>query len=49
MGWSWSGALAAVALLHCCRADDVIELTSENFDETIASNGVILVEFYAPW
>ena len=28
---------------------DVIDLKEANFDETIQSNEIILVEFYAPW
>ena len=27
----------------------VLDLTSENFDDAITSNPVILVEFFAPW
>lgn len=27
----------------------VIDLTTETFDDAIASNPVILVEFFAPW
>jgi len=27
----------------------VIELTQSNFDETIASNEIVIVDFWAPW
>lgn len=26
-----------------------IELTQENFDKTIAENGIVIIDFWAPW
>ena len=40
---------ALALLLSVCVASDVLDLTNENFDETLKTNPVILVEFYAPW
>ena len=31
------------------RADQLLSLTHENFSEAIASNHMVLVDFYAPW
>lgn len=36
-------------LLAFTQASDVLDLTEENFDQTLQENSVILVEFYAPW
>lgn len=30
-------------------ASDVLDLTQDDFDETLEKNDVILVEFFAPW
>ena len=48
----WRFALLAIAVTlytSSALADDVITLTAENFDETVAAHRVLLVEFYAPW
>ena len=50
-------ALALVALLAVARAqdatapgDDVVTITNENFrKEVVEYDGLVLVEFYAPW
>ena len=30
-------------------ASDVVQLTADTFEDTLASNAMALVEFYAPW
>ena len=37
------------ALVASVVASDVLELNPDTFDEAIASNELIMVEFYAPW
>ena len=37
-------ALASVAI-----ASDVIDLAADNFDEIVKPEGLMLVEFFAPW
>ena len=44
-----SSVLLVFALLKTALSDDVITLNSGNFDETVETHGVLLVEFYAPW
>lgn len=43
--------LGTIALINCeiQEEEDVLVLTSENFDEAVSSNKYLLVEFYAPW
>jgi len=38
-----------LVLVGISIASDVVVLTDENFDETIKSNELVFVEFYAPW
>jgi protein disulfide-isomerase A1 len=43
-------ALAVLAVLAAVAvADDVVTLTTENFDSIIEENEFVLVEFFAPW
>lgn len=43
--------LGTIALINCDiqEEEDVLVLTTSNFDEAVSSNKFILVEFYAPW
>jgi len=41
--------LVAMLLVGAALASDVLDLTTETFDEAIKSNPAILVEFFAPW
>merc|ERR1719199_169310 len=40
---------AAVFAVDVTEEDDVMVLTTENYDAVLAENDMILVEFYAPW
>jgi len=48
---NWIASFASVALLLSVASaqSDVIDLTGPTFDQTIAQNPLIFVEFYAPW
>jgi len=41
--------LLLLALFGMALGSDVIELSTDNFDDQIKENSVILVEFFAPW
>ncbi|CAF0768033.1 unnamed protein product [Brachionus calyciflorus] len=43
--------LGSIALINCeiQEEEDVLVLTTSNFDEAVNSNKFLLVEFYAPW
>ncbi|KAF8966840.1 protein disulfide-isomerase precursor [Entomortierella lignicola] len=42
--------LAATSMLAGVRAEsDVLDLTQKNFADTVKSQNLILVEFFAPW
>ena len=38
-----------LALASVVAASDVIDLTPDNFDETVNPESLMLVEFFAPW
>lgn len=40
-------ALASFVLAEA--ASDVVKLTAATFDESVASNPLMLIEFFAPW
>ncbi|EGD81431.1 hypothetical protein PTSG_02152 [Salpingoeca rosetta] len=42
-------ALVALACVAHAADDDVLTLTSDNFDSTIEQNDFVVVEFFAPW
>ena len=43
-------AVALASLLALSWAEgDVVELTDDNFDDTIKKSPIIMVKFYAPW
>jgi protein disulfide-isomerase A1 len=46
-------SVAAASMFATVRADtvpsDVLDLTSKNFKSTVDPEGLILVEFFAPW
>lgn len=41
--------LVAVLYLPCTFCGHVVQLTSQNFDQTLAGNKVVFVNFYADW
>jgi hypothetical protein len=45
-----SASILALASLVFADADsDVISLTTKNFEESVATEPLVLVEFFAPW
>ena len=41
--------LLLLAVSACVIAEDVIELDADTFQDGIADEDIVLVEFYAPW
>ncbi|CAN6653937.1 protein disulfide-isomerase [Trichomonascus vanleenenianus] len=37
------------SLLVAAKASDVVQLTTEEFDDFVSENSVVMAEFYAPW
>ncbi len=38
-----------LALVVLASASDVLEFNDDNFNDKVAENDIVLVEFYAPW
>ena len=45
----WAILFLFAALVVAEEDSDVVELDADNFDDRIAGEPIMLVEFYAPW